>query len=501
MNISRFLVDKHFYTLSSFCNKTELIKSRYNLYQHIKSGQPTHETRLHYLPEKEFLTPGIKSIEYYSRRLKLSKQMPKNSVAIFSSNNVQFSSGSVFYPFQQNTNFFYLTGFLEPNSIGVLEKLKNNNDIDDFKFHLYVTEQNEYENLWYGERLGIEGAYNIFNADVSDDVKNAPKRIKELIKNKNCIFYDYNSENNTLIKNIIDESNVNIKSLNSLIINLRSIKSNSEIKVIQKCADISSKVINKAMSLVSNEYFYKEKTLEKFLEYEFVKHGCDGIAYVPVVASGLNGLTIHYTRNDDLLFRDELVLVDAGGKLGEFRSDISRVWPNSSAGFTEPQKDLYQAVLNTNIKCIDLCNEANNISLNDIHEFSLEILVQEMKNLSNFSNLTKADLSNFLYPHFIGHHLGLDLHDVPKKSVFDKLVKGNIITIEPGLYIPKNDKWPKCFQGIAIRIEDNICVGESKNKTLNLTKNCVKTLHDIERLINEKKNYLDTREENEILVI
>ncbi|KAI5949521.1 ICP55 [Candida theae] len=469
----------------------------------IKLGQPTFETRPHIIPKPGNLTPGISALEYFQRRLKLATNLPDKSLAIIIGNTTKFSSGSVFYDFQQDNDFYYLTGWLEPDSIMILEKRGSRGD-DDVVLHMLVPPKNEQRELWEGAKTGLDGAYEFFNADCVEDVGKASTYIKSLISSANTIFYDnkYNDRSRSKsafssffnfgsgdklegLNDIVLNSGKHISPLSAKVAALRKIKSPAEIEVMHAAGQISSRAINKAIGQVGSENpIAAEKTLAKYLEYQFVRGGCDKQAYIPVVASGSNALTIHYTRNDDLLYRDELVFVDAGGKLGGYCADISRSWPNSTNGFSEPQKDLYEAVLNTNKKCIELCNESLNYSLHDIHEYSVTSLRKELQNITGFPHLSNFDVSRYLYPHYIGHHLGLDLHDVPSVSRSENLVAGNVITIEPGLYIPEDDRWPKHFQGIGVRVEDDVVVGKSNDEIINLTSGCVKEVVDIESLIN-----------------
>ncbi|KAI5970624.1 ICP55 [Candida margitis] len=469
----------------------------------IKLGQPTHETRPHIIPKPGNLTPGISALEYFQRRLRLASKLPDNSLAIIIGNTTKFSSGSVFYDFQQDNDFYYLTGWLEPDSIMILEKKGNKGD-DDIVLHMLVPPKNPQRELWEGAKTGLDGAFEFFNADSVEDVSKASVYIKSLVKSTNTIFYDnkydeklkskssissffnFGGDKSAGLNDVIMSSGKPINPLSKVIASLRSVKSPAEIDVMHAAGQISSRAINKAIGQVgSRNPIATEKTLAKYLEYQFVRGGCDKQAYIPVVASGSNALTIHYTRNDDLLYRDELVFVDAGGKLGGYCADISRTWPNSTKGFSGPQKDLYEAVLNTNKKCIELCNESLGHSLHDLHDYSVTSLRKELSNITGFQHVTKSDVSRYLYPHYIGHHLGLDLHDVPPISRFDKLVAGNVITIEPGLYIPEDDSsWPKHFQGIGVRVEDDVVVGKSSDEIINLTSGCVKEVIDIESLIN-----------------
>lgn len=478
----------------------------------IKAGQATHETRPHYLPNPGNLTPGISSLEYYERRLKLANRLPEKSIAVVVGNQVKFSSGAVFYDFQQNNDLYYLTGWLEPDSIAIIEKTGNTGTDEDVILHMLVPGQNKSKELWEGAKLGLEGAVEIFNADEVADIGKSDSYIETLLRRNHHVYWDapaskpssffnfFGSHSSNSIGDIIRKSGNSVNSLTNLLADQRSIKSIAEIEVLHTACQISSRGINKAIAKVgSDSPIYTEKTLAKYLEYQFVKGGCDKQAYIPVVASGENALTIHYTRNDGLLYQDELVFVDAGGKLGGYCADISRAWPNSTNGFSEPQRDLYEVVLNTNKKCIELCDESLGKSLHEIYDFSVTNLYQDLKNLPGFQSVTKEDIGTQLYPHYIGHHVGLDLHDVPQVSRFQKLVEGNVVTIEPGLYIPKDNKWPKSFQGIGIRVEDNVVVGKANDEIINLTSGCVKEIADIEALIRSGK--VTTPKVNDELVI
>ena len=458
--------------------KLQLAKSLYFNRQRIpiETGQPIHETRP-YLIKKGDLTQGISAKEYHLRRSKLVSQVPNKSCIIIPGSDIKYASGSVFYHFQQDNDFFYLSGWNEPNSVLVLEKDDNGNK-NNFKFYLFVQPKDQFAEKWEGYRTGIDGAVDIFNADEAFDINSLDIILPKILKRNNLIWFDSKNPNlNSKFKNII-ETNVDsskvIRNYKNLVSQLRKIKSESEINIMRRAGQISGKSYNQAFATK----FRNERTLSSFLEYHFISGGCDKNAYIPVVATGGNALCIHYTRNDDVMYDDELVLVDAAGSLGGYCSDISRTWPVSGK-FSEPQKDLYQAVLNVQKQCIDLCKESNQLSLNDIHEKSLKFMKQEIKNLGLF-NITNWDVER-LYPHYIGHNLGLDVHDVPEASRRELLKAGQVITIEPGIYIPDDIQFPEYFRNIGIRIEDDIVVG--KDTYTNLTIEAVKEIVDLEAIM------------------
>lgn len=463
-----------------------------------------HETRKHIITQPGNLTPGISALEYYNRRLALAKEMPAKSAAILVGNQVQHSSGSVFYQFQQDNDLFYLTGWLSPDSVAVVEKVSDQGTDEDVVLHMLVPPKNAATDLWEGDKNGLEGAYDYFNADEVVSVNKMDSYLREIVKRNEYIYYDNKGASGSggiaskfalffstpanprhaSLKSILEAANKPVRSLKTVLAQHRLVKSEAEVKVMHKAGQISSRAINTAIAKVGSAApLATEKVLAKYLEYAFVRGGCDREAYIPVVASGENALTLHYTRNDDLLYRDETVFVDAGGKLGGYCADISRAWPNSPRGFSDAQKDIYNIVLSANKACIDQCHANNGHSLQSLHELAVTTLLQGLRELPGMSNVTRTDVSRELFPHYIGHHLGLDLHDVPSVSRMARLVPGNVVTIEPGLYIPQNDKWPKHFQGIGVRVEDDIAVGTTQSESRNLTSLCVKEVADIEALV------------------
>ncbi|CAJ0756726.1 16020_t:CDS:10 [Entrophospora sp. SA101] len=218
-----------------------------------------------------------------------------------------------------------------------------------------------------------------------------------------------------------------VKPLSRLIQDLRLVKSDSEIKLMKKAG-------------------LSEHDLYAKIDFECRIRGAQFLAYVPVVACGINALTMHYVRNDMPLRDGELVLMDAGGEYYGYASDITRTWPVNGR-FTQPQKELYEAVLK-------LCTEEQNISLNGIHEYSVKMMKEELSPLG--FDLVEGDVDRVLYPHHVGHYLGLDVHDTHDIDRSKILRKGM-----PGIYVPRNKAYPEQYHGMGIRIEDNVLVGES----------------------------------------
>lgn len=188
---------------------------------------------------------------------------------------------------------------------------------------------------------------------------------------------------------------------------------------------------------------------------------------------------IHYVHNNAALSQEDMVLVDAGGEYGSYVSDITRTWPVSGK-FSGAQRDLYEAVLSVQRACVKLCSEKQGISLDGIHRAAEAGLREEMKSLGfDFGlGLGRAGGISTLFPHHVGHYVGLDVHDVPGYGRAIPLRTGHCVTIEPGIYVPDDERWPKHFRGLAVRIEDSVCVNE--DGPIVLTTEGIKEIVDIE---------------------
>lgn len=263
-----------------------------------------------------------------------------------------------------------------------------------------------------------------------------------------------------------------VKPLQPLINQIRIIKSEAEIANMRIAGKISGRAYTNAM----RRQWTKEKDLAAFLDYEFKIGGCEASAYVPVVAGGKNALSIHYVRNDDVLQDGELVLVDAGGEYGGYITDITRTWPITGK-FSDAQRDLYEAILKVQRSSISLCRESANVSLDKIHQITEQGLKDALRQLG--FDMSK-DALYALFPHHVGHYIGLDVHDCPGYPRNGPLKAGQCVTVEPGIYVPDDERWPKHFRGIGIRIEDSVCVQD--DSPLILTTEAVKEIVDIEAL-------------------
>lgn len=360
-------------------------------------------------------------------------------------------------------------GFKEQDALAIIEK----QDDDDHIFHLYVRPKDAKAEIWEGARSGVEAAEDVFNADVAGDVNNLPRILPEIITRSKNIYTDL--PGSRLSKNILsrflsgsepariggihkvfrdarDENDISMKPLRPLLNELRVIKSDAEIQNMRRAGQHSGRAITDAM----RQSFTSEKDLDSFLDYWFKQDNCDGPAYVPVVAGGINANTIHYVSNDMQLNPNDLVLVDAGAQYGGYVTDITRTWPVSGK-FTPAQRDLYTLLLNVQRSCVALCRVSAHLSLDKLHNIAANQLRDGLKDLGfDMSN----DAIYKLFPHHVGHYLGLDVHDSPGLTRTRYLEKNMVVTVEPGIYVPNDERWPEWARGIGMRIEDSVCVDE-----------------------------------------
>ncbi|KAF2149521.1 xaa-pro dipeptidase app [Myriangium duriaei CBS 260.36] len=469
-------------TSRATCQRLLARRTYANIAAH-KFGQPLHETHPHLLKPGE-LSPGITAVEYHERRARLAKSLPRGGIAVLPSSEIKTRSGAVFYEFHQQPDFFYLTGFTEPEALAVIAREESELG---YSFHLFVRPKDNHAEVWDGARSGIDAAKDVFNADESHDINRVASILPDLLQGSEVVYTDVlkpHRSQSSLSKLLGHGSTPtdgslqsllkagNVKPLKPVMNQLRLTKSAAEVANMRKAGKLSGRSFTDAM----RKSYKLEKDLWTDLGYGFRSRGLDGEAYVPVVAGGTNGLSIHYVRNDDALHDGQLVLVDAGGEYGGYITDITRTWPVNGK-FSSAQKDLYNMVLNVQRSCVSMCREDASTTLDGLHRIATNGLQDGLRSLGFDISGNAMDV---LFPHHVGHHIGLDVHDAPGFSRSEWLKEGQCITMEPGIYVPDDEKWPSHFRGMAIRIEDSICV--TKENPLVLTTEAVKEVDDIEAL-------------------
>ncbi|KAG0045961.1 hypothetical protein BGZ83_008835 [Gryganskiella cystojenkinii] len=459
-------------------------------------GQPTWMTHPHLMKQGE-ITPGLSAAEYELRRTLLMESLPENSIVVATSHKTRFMTNNIFYPFHQHTDFHYLCGFNEPDSALVLEK--DSSAPRGYRMTMFVAPKNANIEMWEGARTGIEAAKEVFGADEAIDANLFRYRIVDMAGRYEHVYYDYPTPSMFLPMDIAkklhnrpdSDAMASTKNLSPLIQELRVIKSVSEIKLMRQAGEISGKAFIETMKF-TNPSRLEHQIYAKF-DFECRMRGSQMMAYVPVVAGGSNALTMHYVNNDQPLQDGDLLLMDAGGEYNGYASDITRTWPVNGK-FTQAQKDLYSVVLNANKECIKLCTEEHGLTLNQIHDVSMRLTKEGLARLG--IKPLPHDVDRRLYPHHVGHYLGMDVHDTGDISRSRPLKEGMVITIEPGLYIPRDPAYPEKYQGIGIRIEDNVVIGKTVPTVLSVT--APKEIVDIEYCCANRADIQEPQQESSL---
>ena len=425
---------------------------------------------------------------YKSRRINLSEKLPKNSVLLIPGANTQYRNADSAYAFRQDSNFYYLSGFCEPDSLMAII----NND-DGINSVIFVPPKDKLKEIWDGHRAGPIGAVKEFLFDKAYDNSEIDNMMPEILFGCDQVLYPIGKKNG-FDQKVIDwtteasskdrhSKSINILDASSTIGNARLIKDDHEISLIKKACDISAEAHIEAMKNVKNAE--SEQSIESLYVYEFSKRGGRFPAYTPIVAGGENACVLHYIENNKKLNKNELLLVDAGCEYEMYASDITRTYPISGK-FSKEQLEIYKIVLDAMNAAIDKVKEGNNIM--EPQQISEKIITNGLVELGLLhgdpEDLHKKGAFKDFYMHKIGHWLGLDVHDAGDYMEGDDFMKfkpGMITTIEPGIYISRSmdvdDKW----KGIGIRIEDDILVTKDGNE--NLTKKVPSDPAEIESLM------------------
>ena len=425
---------------------------------------------------------------YKSRRINLSETLPKNSVLLIPGANTQYRNADSAYAFRQDSNFYYLSGFCEPDSLMAI--ISNDDGINSI---IFVPPKDKLKEIGDGHRAGPIGAVKEFLFDKAYDNSEIDNMMPEILFGCDQVLYPIGKKNG-FDQKVIDwtteasskdrhSKSINILDASSTIGNARLIKDDHEISLIKKACDISAEAHIEAMKNVKNAE--SEQSIESLYVYEFSKRGGRFPAYSPIVAGGENACILHYIENNKKLNKNELLLVDAGCEYEMYASDITRTYPISGK-FSKEQLEIYKIVLDAMNAAIDKVKEGNNIM--EPQEISEKIITNGLVELGLLhgdpEELHKKGAFKDFYMHKIGHWLGLDVHDAGDYMEGDDFMKfkpGMITTIEPGIYISRSmdvdDKW----KGIGIRIEDDILVTKDGNE--NLTKKVPSDPAEIESLM------------------
>lgn len=427
--------------------------------------------------------------DFAVRRLELARKMGAHSIAIIATNAVSYRNSDVDYKYRADSSFYYLTGFPEPEAIAVIQTF---DDVDEYEYSLFCRERDPELEIWNGYREGLEGAKSAYHADASYAIDDFDEEVVELLSHAHKVYFriGHDADFDIRITSIIQQHHLKLSllQLDPIVDAMRLIKSDKEIGLMKKAAEISAVAHTKAMESARSGMM--EYELEAELNYVFGKHGCVP-AYGSIVGSGENGCILHYVENNKKMEDGQLVLIDAGCEYEYYASDITRTFPVNGV-FSKEQRIIYQLVLDAQLAAIDAVRIGN--PYRKPHDIVVRILTQGLLELGllqgNLEDLIGDEAYRQFYMHGTGHWLGLDVHDVggyKTKEGPRHYEAGMVVTIEPGVYIsPKDTTVPEKWRGIGIRIEDDIVVTFEGPQVL--TASVVKEIDDIEALMKSTAN-------------
>jgi Xaa-Pro aminopeptidase len=425
------------------------------------------------------------------------EQIGKDSVAIIPAAHEVTKSYDTEFKFHQDPDFYYLTGFPEPDAIAVIAPGNKKNP-----FTLFVRPRDPLMETWYGRREGVEGAKKNYAASKALPIEKFETELPKILNGAEKLYYRFGVDNKLDQQILQYLSAQRFRRLKTaypphtivdptiLIHDARLHKDEDEVELMQKAADIAAEAHILAMQSVKPGM--NESNIESIIEHHFRMRGATGASYNSIIGGGINATILHYVENNMELKDGDLLLVDAGCGYKGYASDITRTFPVGGR-FTEAQRDVYDIVLETEIACLEATKKGNTIKQR--HELSIEMLTEGMKKLGLLKGKTKDLIKKqkFLkyYMHGVGHFLGLDVHDAGRyfsdhgAKNSRPFAPGMVLTVEPGLYIPADDKdAPAKYRGIGVRIEDDVLVTEDGN--VNLTAKCPKQAEEIEEIMNAK---------------
>ena len=436
------------------------------------------------------MTRNVIEQKEFSNRRKALMSSNRDGATIIAAGHNSLRNIDVNHQFRQQSDFWYFTGFEEPDAVMVL--LPN----DTKPYVMFTTPFDQTFAIWNGPMTGLEGIQNDFGVDSALSITEMSNKLPELLKGYTNLYFSIGNDPilDKLISNIVSKRRsgatrdgnyiTNIVDPKQTIDNMRLVKSQNEIDVLKTAINTTEGGFNKAINFTEPGKF--EYEIQAELEREFRKSGSVRNGYPSIVASGNNSCVLHYTNNNSKLTDGDLLLIDAGAEIDYYTADITRTWPVSGK-FRPAQRDVYNIVLEAQIKAIT--DVKPNATIDSINKTAVTVLTNGLIQLGllngNTEQLVEEKAYRKYYMHGTSHWLGIDVHDsgaYSKNNTFTKLQPGMVLTVEPGLYFSKYiDDVPQELKGIGIRIEDNILVTKTGNT--NLSQKIPKEIDAIETMV------------------
>ena len=427
--------------------------------------------------------------EFARRRRALMGMMDTDAIAILPAAPEAIRNRDVAYPYRQDSDLLYLTGFPEPEAIAVICPGRKHGE-----FVLFCRERDPQREVWHGRRAGVDGAIEEYGADDAFPIGDIDEILPGMIEGRERLFCTMGryAEFDRQVMHWVNEVREQVRAgshaptefiaLDHVLHDMRLFKTRGELRAMQKAARISIAAHQRAMRTCRPGMY--EYELEAEFWHEFRRNGAEP-AYGLIIGGGANGCVLHYVANDRPLNDGELVLIDAGAEFDGYAADITRTFPINGR-FSGAQRDVYEIVLSAQKAAIDAA--VNDGHWNEPHEAARRILVQGLIDLGLLQGQVDARIEDESYRRFFmhrtGHWLGMDVHDVGDYKVDEgwrHLEPGMCLTVEPGLYIAAASDVPEALHDIGIRIEDDVHITRAGNEVL--TSALVKEIDDVEALM------------------
>ncbi len=430
----------------------------------------------------------IKQNEFQRRRKHLLQMAGEDAIVMLGAASDRIRNNDVHYPYRQDSDFYYLSGFNEADAVLLLIPDGNGN-----KSIMFCRERDLTRETWDGPMIGLEGAVEQFGMDEAYSIKDLDKRIPGYLENREKVIYNMGRDPGLdgkvmgWLKEIRGKKGVHapeeLIAVDHDLHEMRLYKSAAEMALMRKSAEIACEAHIQAMQVCKPGL--NEADLHAEILRILTRNHCE-TSYLPIVAAGANACILHYITNNRPINDGDLVLIDAGAELNGYASDITRTFP-ANGKFSPEQKALYEIVLAAQQAAIDIAVhgkqhvDSHNEAVRVITEGLIDIGLLEGPAEDRIEDESFGDF----YIHKTGHWLGLDVHDVGDYQVDGHsraLEPGMVVTIEPGIYIrPDNTSVDECWRGLGIRIEDDIAI--TKDKPEVLSAGVPKTVQEIELLM------------------
>ena len=414
----------------------------------------------------------------------------EDSIIILQAAPASLRNNDVYYPYRQDSDFLYLTGFREHDAVLVIIPQKN-----DGKCILFCRDRDPEREMWDGRMVGLEAAVSEYGMDEAYDIKQIEGHLRDYLHDMERIYHDLGRDplfDQRLIGWLNEfrgetrktfHAPEEIHALDHMLHDMRVYKSREELSAMRRSAKIAIEAHEIAMQICQPGM--NEADIHASLLHTFTRHQCEP-SYLPIVGGGVNACVLHYIANKDVLHDGDLLLIDAGAEYDGYASDITRTFPVNGK-FTPQQRQLYDVVLAAQAAAFEKAREGE--QWEDVHAAAIRVATEGMIELGVLEHGLEEELElegyKQFYVHKTGHWLGLDVHDVGEYTIDGhsrQLEPGMVLTIEPGIYIhPEENSVAECWRGVGIRIEDNVVI--TSDDPLILTDALARTADEIEQLM------------------